>query len=319
MTRLRADAALLTAALLWGVAFVAQRVAEGVVPPLGFVAARFAISALVLAPLAAFETWRAPARFDAKAWRVAIWISLTLFVGSALQQIGLATTTATSGGFLTACYVVLTPIAVWLLTGRLPRSIVAVACVLSTAGAWLLANGGGAAQPMSVGDGLILLSDVAWALGIALTPMFLARRPRPFTLAFLEYAICGALAAGAAAAFEPVRAGDFLAGLVPLLYAGIISGGVAFTMQIVAQGYTPPAEAALILSLESVFAAIAGAILLAERLTMAATAGCALILSSVLLVELGGPLLARLRGGATRGSASGPPASPRAEPRLRLP
>ena len=172
---------------------------------------------------------------------------------------------------------------------------------------------------MSVGDGLILLSDVAWALGIALTPMFLARRPRPFTLAFLEFAVCAALAAGAATAFEPVRAADFLAGLVPLLYAGVISGGVAFTMQIVAQGYTPPAEAALILSLESVFAAIAGAILLAERLTVAATAGCALILSSVLLVELGAPALARLRGGTVRGAASGPPASPRAQPRLRLP
>jgi len=319
VTRLRADAALVTAAFLWGGAFVAQRVAEGVVPPLGFVAARFAISALALAPLAAFETWRAPARFDAKAWRVAIWISLTLFVGSALQQIGLATTTATNGGFLTACYVVLTPIAVWLLTGRLPRSIVAVACLSSTAGAWLLATGGGAAQPMSVGDGLILLSDIAWALGIALTPMFLARQPRPFTLAFLEFAICGALAAGAATAFEPVRAADFLAGLVPLLYAGVISGGVAFTMQIVAQGYTPPAEAALILSLESVFAAIAGAILLAERLTVAATAGCALILSSVLLVELGAPLLARLRGGAVRRPAAPSPAIPTAQPRLRLP
>ena len=313
MTRLRADAALLTAALLWGVAFVAQRVAEGVVPPLGFVAARFAISAVVLAPLAAFEIWRAPVRFDAKAWRVALWISLTLFVGSALQQIGLATTTVTNGGFLTACYVVLTPIAVWLLTGRLPRSIVALACLLSTAGAWLLASGGGPAQPMSVGDGLILLSDVAWALGIALTPMFLARQPRPFTLAFLEYAICGALAAGAAAAFEPLRVADFVAALVPLLYAGIISGGVAFTLQIVAQGYTPPAEAALILSLESVFAAIAGAILLAERLTVMATVGCALILASVLTVELGAPLLARLRGRAS------PAAAARGEPRLRLP
>ena len=89
MTRLRADAALLAAALLWGGAFVAQRLAEGVVPPLGFVAARFAISEVMLAPLAAFEIWRAPVRFDARAWRLAIVISLTLFVGSALQQIGL--------------------------------------------------------------------------------------------------------------------------------------------------------------------------------------------------------------------------------------
>ena len=312
MTRFRADAALLTAAFLWGGAFVAQRVAEGVVPPLGFVAARFAISALMLAPLAAIETRRA-ARFDARAWRLAIVIALTLFVGSVLQQIGLATTTVSNGGFLTACYVVLVPIAVWLLTGRPPRSIVAAACLLSTVGAWLLASGGGPAQPLSVGDGLILLSDVAWALGIALTPMFLARQPRPFTLAFLEYAICGALAASAAAAFEPIRAADFAVGLVPLLYAGVISGGVAFTMQIVAQAYAPPAEAALILSLESVFAAIAGAILLAERLSVIATVGCALILASVLMVELGAPLLARLRGVAA------PPAAPGAEPRLRLP
>ena len=315
---MRADAALLTAALLWGGAFVAQRVAEGVVPPLGFVAARFAISALMLAPLAAFETRRA-ARFDARAWRLAIVIALTLFVGSVLQQIALATTTASNGGFLTACYVVLVPIAVWLLTGRLPRSIVAVACVLSTVGAWLLASGGGPAQPLSVGDGLILLSDVAWALGIALTPMFLARRSRPFTLAFLEYAVCGALAAGAAAAFEPVRVADFLAGLVPLLYAGSISGGVAFTMQIAAQAYAPPAEAAVILSLESVFAAIAGAILLAERLTVIATGGCALILASGLMVELGAPVLARLRGGAVRDPAAAAPAAPTVEPRLRLP
>jgi drug/metabolite transporter (DMT)-like permease len=317
--RWQADTALLATALLWGGAFVAQREVESVMPPLTFVAARFVISAVALAPFAAFEARRAARPLDARSRRMAIAIALTLFIGSVLQQVGLATTSATNGGFLTACYVALTPIAVWLLTGRLPRSIVAVACVSSTAGAWLLANGGGPAQPLSVGDGLILLSDFAWAFGIALTPMFLARQPRPFTLALLEYAICGALAAAAAAAFEPVRAADFVAGWVPLLYAGIISGGVAFTMQIVAQAYAPPAEAALILSLESVFAAIAGAILLAERLSVIATVGCALILASALMVELGAPLLARLRSGAARGPAPPAPAAPRAEPRLRLP
>ncbi len=319
MKRWQADAALLATALLWGGAFVAQREVESVMPPLTFVAARFVISAVALAPFAAFEARRAARPLDARSRRMAIAIALTLFIGSILQQVGLATTTATNGGFLTACYVVLVPVAVWLLTGRLPRSIVAVACLLSIGGAWLLANGGGPAQPLTVGDGLILLSDVAWAFGIALTPMFLARQPRPFTLAFLEYAVCGACAAGAAAAFEPVRAADFVAGLGPLLYAGIISGGVAFTMQIVAQAYAPPAEAALILSLESVFAAVAGAILLAERLSVIATVGCALILASVLLVELGAPLLTRLRGGAVRGPTSAPPATQSAQPRLRLP
>jgi drug/metabolite transporter (DMT)-like permease len=312
--RWQADAALLVTALLWGGAFVAQREAEGVVPPLGFVAARFVISAVVLAPFAAIETRRAVAPIDARSRRIAIGVALTLFVGSVLQQIGLATTTATNGGFLTACYVALTPLAVWLLTGRSPRPIVAIACALSVVGAWLLAIGGGPAQPLTIGDGLILVSDFAWALGIAWTPMFLARSPRPFTLAFVEFAVCGALAAAVAPAWENLRAADFLAGLGPLLYAGVISGGVAFTLQIIGQRNTPPAEAALILSLESVFAAVAGAILLAEQLTMIAAVGCALILASVLMVELGAPLLAWLRG-----AAAPPPAGQRAAPRLRLP
>ena len=117
MKRWQADAALAATALLWGVAFVAQKEAESFLPPVTFVAARFAISALALAPFAAFETRRAAQKLDARSWRLAIAIALTLFTGSVLQQVGLATTSATNGGFLTACYVALTPLAVWLLTG----------------------------------------------------------------------------------------------------------------------------------------------------------------------------------------------------------
>jgi drug/metabolite transporter (DMT)-like permease len=306
LTRWQADAALLFTAVLWGGAFVAQRQAEAVVPPLSFVAARFAISAAALAPFAAFDARRAVRPLDARSWRLAIGVALTLFVGSVLQQVGLATTTATNSGFLTACYVALTPLAVWLLTGRRPRAIVAAACALALAGAWLLATGRGPGEPLTIGDGLIVVSDFAWALGIAMTPMFLALSPRPFTLAFIEYAICFALSAAVAPVFEAPRAADFVAAGVPLLYAGLISGGVAFTLQIFGQRCTPPSEAALILCLESVFAAILGAILLAERLTAVATAGCALILSSVLIVEVGPPLLARLR----RATARNPEADP---------
>ena len=314
MKRWQADAALLATALLWGGAFVAQRNVQGVVPPLSFVAARFAISAVALAPFAAFERGRAAQPLDAKSWRMAVAIALAMFVGSVLQQVGLATTTATNGGFLTACYVALTPLAVWLLTGRPPRLIVAFACAVALAGAWLLASGGGPADPLTLGDGLIVVSDFAWAYAIALTPMFLARSPRPFTLALVEYVVCCALAAIAAPMFETIRAADFQAGLAPLLYAGLISGGVAFTLQIVAQRYAPPSEAALILCLESVFAAAFGAILLDERLAPVATLGCALILFSVLMVEAGSPLLARLTAAGRRARAD-----ESANPRLRAP
>jgi len=295
MNRWRADVALGVAALIWGFAFVAQKEAEALVPPVNFVAARFAISAAALAPFAAYETRKAAWPLDGPSWRLALGVALTLFVGSVLQQVGLATTTATNGGFLTACYVVLTPIAVWIMTGRAPRLIVAAAAGLSIVGAWLLASGGGPVQAMSVGDALILLSDLAWAFGIAWMPMFLARTRRPFTLAFLQYAVCAALAALVAVMFETVRVENFVAALWPLLFAGLISGALGFTLQILGQRQTPPSEAALLLSLESVFAAIAGALWLDERLTTIATFGCALILISVLLVELGPSFMRRFR------------------------
>ena len=295
MTRWRADAALLTTALLWGSAFVAQKAAEGVVPPLTFVAVRFAISALALAPLAWFESRRAVEPIDAPTLRFGVIIALTLFAGSVLQQIGLATTTASNGGFLTACYVVLTPIAVWLLTGQTPRPVVAFACALSIAGAWLLAHGGGPMQPFSLGDGLFLISDFPWAFGIAMTPMFLMRAHRPFTLAFLQYGVCAVLAGVVAPMFETASLNDLLAGWIPLAYAGLVSGGVAFTLQIVAQRYAPASEAALLLSMESVFAALAGAVLLGERLTYVAMLGCTLILGGVLVVEFAPALLIRWR------------------------
>jgi len=295
LIRWRADLALLATAALWGVAFVAQKHVTAVLPPISFVAARFAISALALAPFAYFETRWASAPLDGRSWRMAIFIALTLFTGSVLQQVGLTTTSAGHAGFLTACYVVLVPVAVWLLTGLTPRQVIALACALSLGGAWLLAHDGGPSAPMTLGDGLILLSDVAWSLGIAATPMFLLRAHRPFTLAFMQYVVCASLSGLAAPAFESAHLQDFAAGWLPLLYAGLVSGGVAFTMQIIAQRYAPAAEAALILSLESVFAALAGSALLGERLTGIAMAGCALILTSVLVVEIGPPMLLRLR------------------------
>ena len=294
MTRFRADAALALTAFIWGVAFIAQKQAEDLIPPVTFVAARFAISGLALAPFAWFEVRAGGKMLDGRAWRLAGAIGLTLIIGSVLQQVGLATTSATHGGFLTACYVVLTPLAVWALVGRRPRAIVAVAAGLSLMGAWLLA-GGDTDGGVNVGDGLILLSDIAWALGIAMTPMFLQRAARPFTLAFVQYAMCATLAGLAAPLVETSHLADFQSAFWPLMFAGLASCGVAFTLQIVAQRYAPPAEAAIILSLESVFAAVAAAWLLGEQLTPVAAVGCALILASVALVELGPSLLMGLR------------------------
>ena len=285
MSRLAADGLLLITGLLWGVTFVAQKDVVGTIPPLAYVAARFCLSAVALAPLALWERRRAEKALGPREWRIAIVMALSLFLGSSLQQAGLESTSATNGGFLTACYVVLTPFVVWALSRTSPRPVVIASSFVSLFGAWLLATGGGPARPPTIGDGLVLIADFAWALGIALTPLFLVRAPRPLLLAFVQYAVCGVLAAGASVVFEAPTLDAFIEAAPSIAFAGLVSGAVAYTLQIIAQAHTPPAEAALILSLESVFAALAGALLLGERLTPIGALGCALILVGAVAVE----------------------------------
>ena len=205
MSRLGADGLLLITAFLWGVTFVAQKYATATMPALAFVAARFAVSAAALAPFALWEFCRKPHAPGRDEWRLALVIGLTLFFGTTLQQAGIETTSATNAGFLTACYVVLTPFVVWALAGGRPRAIVVGAGLVSLIGAWLLASDG-ALGPPNFGDALVLLADFAWATGIALTPIFLARSGRPLLLAFVQYTVCAGLAAVGSAFLEIGRA-----------------------------------------------------------------------------------------------------------------
>jgi drug/metabolite transporter (DMT)-like permease len=298
MSRLAADGLLLITAFLWGVTFVAQKYAAATVPAFAFVAARFAVSAAALAPFALWEFRRKPHPPRRDEWRLALAIGLTLFFGTTLQQAGIETTSATNAGFLTACYVVLTPLVVWTLTGARPRAIILGAGFVSLVGAWLLASGGPLGAP-NFGDALVLLADFAWATGIALTPIFLARSGRPLLLAFVQYAVCAGLAAVCSALFESTPQGALLASAPTILFAGVVSGAIAYTIQIFAQARTPPAEAALILALEGVFAAFAGALLLDERLTAVSALGCVLILAGAVAVEIGSLLGRKAVSGAT--------------------
>jgi drug/metabolite transporter (DMT)-like permease len=300
MTRLRADALLLLCALIWGTAFVAQKSGNASMGPAWFVCARFAVSALLLAPLAWHEA-RGRGRAAAagrSALALALAIGLCVCGGATLQQLAMATTTATNGGFLTAVYVAFVPFVVWLVAGTPPRPAVLAACAVTVAGAWLLA-GQGRVVAWAPGDVILLVSDLVWALHITLVARFLGRFNRPFLLCFVQYAVT---AAGAAAIgfFSAAPSLDGLRAALPaILYAGIASGGIAYTLQIVAQRHAPAAEAALIMSLESVFAALAGAILLHERLGAVAAAGCVLILLGAVMVELAPALrrgLARMTG-----------------------
>ena len=297
MTRLFADALLLLCAIIWGVAFVAQKQAATINPIL-FVAARFAISALVIAPLALIEHVRA-GEIRALAGRsvgVGVLIGLCLCAGTMMQQWALTSTTATNGGFLTAIYAVFVPLVNWVIFRKAPQRSVVIACVLSLMGAWLLADGSANAG-WNRGDVILLLSDLIWALHICLISRFMGSMHRPFFLCFFQFAIAAAIS-GIVTLFMRASHADSLSGvIIPLLYTGIVSGGLGFTLQVIAQRHTPPAEAGLIMSLESVFAFGGGALLLGERLHRTAMVGCGMILLAVLIVEVV-PALRRQRANA---------------------
>ena len=287
MTRMRADFILLLVAFIWGTSFIAQKQANESMGPISFVGARFLLSWIAVAPLAFHEHVKKDrSRMNKGDLGLAGFIGLCIFVGAGLQQIGLVTTTATNGGFLTALYVIFVPLIVWMITGTRARHVVLIACIVSVTGAWLLTEKG-QLQRWTSGDTLVLTADIAWAAAISLIPIFQSRVDRPFFLAFTQYGVAAVLGLIGGLGFEPLSNEGLALALPSVLYAGFCSGGIAYTLQIFAQKYTPPAEAALIMSLESVFAAISGAVLLSERLTGLAVFGCALILLGVILAEAG--------------------------------
>jgi len=285
MTRARADASLLLVALIWGTTFVAQKVANAHVGPIFFVALRFLAAAAFLLPFALWEARRASMPLVRADWNAAAGIGGCLCAGCWIQQTGLQTTSATNAGFLTSAYLVVVPLLAWVISGRRPRLPVLIAGLVAIGGAWLLGGGGGWAQ-WSRGDLIILAGDVFWALHITLIAHYQGMAARPIWLSLVQCAITGIVSLPVALLWQPATAAAIGAALPAIVFAGIFSSGVAFTLQIVAQRQTPPAEAALIMSLESVFAAAAGALLLNERLGLLESLGAVLIFAGIALVEL---------------------------------
>jgi len=285
MNRLRADALLLFTAMIWGLAFIAQKVGNESMGPMAFVAVRFLLSATMLLPFALYEKKKQAQPLTRRDYAIVIAVGLLLFAGGSLQQIAMMTASATHGGFLTALYIVIVPFASWVMTRERVRPLVVAACVVSITGAWLLTYRGEQGN-WQTGDILLVISDFAWAFWIVLIGLFLKTAQRPFFLAFMQFTITGALALPLSLMFEHTTLAGLQTALPALLFTGIISGGFAFTLQIFAQKHTPPAEAALIMSLESVFAALAGAVLLGERLGYLAMVGCAMILTGAIVAEV---------------------------------
>ena len=291
MSHIRASLLLLLCAAIWGTTFVAQKTAflpdaggGERLGALGFTGLRFLLGMMVVLPFALREA-RTTATPLSRADRWGFfWCSAVLFAGAVIQQIGIIGTSVTNSGFLTALYVPLVPIVAWLLCARPAHWVVWPAAAGSLLGTWLL--GGARFADVTPGDLWVMLSAVFWAFQVTLVGLHAARSGRPLTLAAVQFAGCGGLAVAAAAVFEPLSLAAVRATAPELLYAGGLSVGVAFTLQVVGQRYTHPATAAIIMSSEAVFAALAGAMVLGESLGLLGLAGAALILASLIAVEL---------------------------------
>jgi drug/metabolite transporter (DMT)-like permease len=288
---LKYDALLLLAAFIWGLAFVAQRAGMAHVGPFTFNAIRFALGVLVLLPLAA---WRRRARAGRAepappaAPRRALLVGggltgLALFLGASLQQAGLVYTTAGKAGFITGLYVVFVPL-LGLLWRRVPSWHGWLGALLAAAGLYLLSITGRLA--LARGDALVLAGAFVWALHVLLIGRY-AGALGPLRLAAIQYAICSLLSMIVAAAVETITLSGLRGAALPILYGGLISVGLAYTLQVIAQRRAPPAHAAIILSLEAVFAAAGGWAILGEGLSRRALAGGALMLAGAVLSQLG--------------------------------
>ena len=284
MTRSFANLTLLLAAFIWGTAFVAQATAMEDIGPFLFTGLRFVLAAAVILPFALRERHRTDP-VSATDRRLILLNGLFFFCGGILQQIGIQYTSVTNAGFLTGVYVVIVPITAWALFRSAPHGIVWPAALISIAGIFLLSGGGLA--PLGFGDALVVAGSVFWALQLALLGLLAARTGRPVTIAVVQFAVGGVLGLAIAPFVEPIETGAIAAAGIEIFYAGVLSGGVAYTLQAIGQRWTPPADAAVILSSEALFAAIAGAVIMGDRLTLAGLTGAALILAAMLLVQLG--------------------------------
>lgn len=287
MTRTQANLLLTLAALIWGSAFVVQQIGTGNLGTISFTGARFLLGALVVLPFAVRQFRRVEKGerpFQRRDWFGLIVTGLVLCTAAVLQQHGILRTSVANAGFLTAVYVPLVPIIGLLFLRRRVHWSVWPASCGCLAGTYIMSGAQG--LDFRLGDLWVLSSTLFWAVHVILVGIMAWRTRAPLVVATTQFLVCGLTGLVVGILVEQPTLADFLGALYGICYVGVFSVGLAFTMQVVGQRFTPAADAAIILSSETVFAALAGFIFLDERLAAVRIAGAGLILCSILAVEL---------------------------------
>lgn len=280
---LTVDVFLLLAAVIWGFSYIAQRVSTNLVGPFTYNGVRFGLGALSLLPLLWFNR-RSVSPVDPGSWWSilggGLLTGLMLFASVSLQQVGIVYTTAGKTGFITGLCVVIVPVLSLLLGHRTPWSTW-VGVALAVAGLYLLVLTDD--LTLAEGDGLVLLGAFFWAGHMLVIGWLSGQHIEPVVLACLQFTVCAVLSLAVAAFHETITLDGLWSGVIPILYGGLLSVGVAHTLQVVAQRTAPPAYTAILLSLETVFAALGGWWLLDETLSGHGIAGCALMFAGIVL------------------------------------
>jgi drug/metabolite transporter (DMT)-like permease len=286
---LKSDLLLLLIAAIWGGGFVAQRQGLEFVGPYTFNGVRFALGSLSLVPLVLIgqrRRNRTPGVLAKAGTRPLLMggslAGAALFLGASLQQVGMVYTTAGNAGFITGLYVVIVPL-LGLFWGQRPTLGTWLGAILASFGLFLLS----VTDQFSIGYGdlLELVGAFFWA-GHVLLIGWLSPRLDALKLSAVQFAVCSLLSLATACCIETISLSGILQAALPILYGGLISVGVAYTLQVVAQRDAHPAHTAVILSAEGVFAAFGGWWLLGEVLGARALLGCSLMLGGMLFSEL---------------------------------
>ena len=285
---------LLLTAAIWGFAFVAQRVGMQHVGAFTFNGVRFALGSLSLLPVIYFFGRKSKAenidkpKFDnfeeaniKTTIKSGILAGSVLFIAASLQQVGLIYTTAGKAGFITSLYIVLVPI-LGIFLKQKTHFITWIGALTSVIGLYLLSIN----ESLSIefGDLLEIIGAFFWAAHIQLIDRFV-KNVDAIKLSCVQFAACSVLSFIVALIFEDISLVGLIDALVPILYGGIMSAGVAYTLQAIGQKYAKPSHAAIALSMESVFAAIGGALILKERLPAKGYVGCVLMLLGMLIAQ----------------------------------
>ncbi len=278
---------LVLATVIWGSAFVAQSAGMDLVGPFTFQAVRCLLAVLALLPFIALSDLKNKRSFirgwtDKGLWRVGIPCGISLFVAVCLQQTALLYTTAGKGGFITAMYIVIVPL-LGFFVGKKPPAVALVSTGMSVIGLYLLSCVG--VDSINTGDVMLVGCAIAFAVQIMIVDRYCTQTDS-LRLNCVQAFIVTVLSCVCMFLFEKPQLQPVLDCWLPLCYAGILSMGAAYTLQIVGQKSLEPTTASLIMSLESVFAVLSGWLILHERLKPWELAGCILMFTAVILSQL---------------------------------